>query len=418
MRQVTVRPSERPGWVELEFRYDEQIIGVVRRLRTRTWDPERKRWHVPSALLDGLAADLAKIRVKLRAGVTVPPKPATNSGIHPPRADAEPIGDGLPNSDPTDAAAFNASLLQKAEEELRLRGYSSHTRHAYLKLTRRFLSGLGSECATGAGARSYLLQMVGGGISVGYHGQLAAALRFFCEYALAESIPAGSLPSPRRGRSLPHVLSAEEVLRLVGALRNPGHRLMAQLMYASGVRVGEVVRLQYRDLDRDRHLITIRGGKGKKDRVTLLSDRAVVALDAYLGLTGSPGLPQGTSYLFPGSRPDRPISTRTVQHVITAAAKRAGITKKVSPHTLRHSFATHLLEQGVDLRYIQELLGHASTRTTQIYTHVTTRGLIRIRSPLDALDMRSVPDIPAGPHTPSIPDTPWSSQSHSHGETG
>ncbi len=279
---------------------------------------------------------------------------------------------------------INAALVRHAEEELQLRAYSSRTQIAYMKLIRRFINECGESRITLERARGYLLGLVNGGISQGYHGQVAAALRFFCEHVLREPLERGALPSPRRGQGLPQVLSVQEVRRLVDVTLNPGHRLMLLLMYSSGLRVGELVRLQMRDLDRDRRLITVRRGKGHKDRITLYSDHLETAFAAYCGLRERV---EGSALVFPGRRPDRSISARTVQHMVSAAAARAGIHKAVSPHTLRHSFATHLLEQGVDLRYIQELLGHASSRTTEIYTHVTTRNLLRIRSPLDALDM-------------------------------
>jgi site-specific recombinase XerD len=150
-------------------------------------------------------------------------------------------------------------------------------------------------------------------------------------------------------------------------------------VYSSGLRVSEVVRLRYEDLDRDRGLIHVHGGKGRKDRMTLLADAAMAAVERYLD-GKRPG-----SWLFPGNQPSRHLSARTVQKVVESARARAKIDKKFSVHALRHSFATHLLEAGTDLRFIQELLGHENPRTTQLYTHVSTRTLGQIRSPLDAL---------------------------------
>jgi site-specific recombinase XerD len=151
-------------------------------------------------------------------------------------------------------------------------------------------------------------------------------------------------------------------------------------MYSAGLRVSEVVRLRPEDLDIDRGMIRVRRGKGAKERYTLLSARVVDAIRIYLA--AFPSRP----WLFPGARPDRHYTTRSVQKIVHRAAQRAGIGKHVTPHTFRHSFATHLLESGTDLRYIQELLGHSSSRTTEIYTHVTTTRLASIRSPLDELD--------------------------------
>jgi integrase/recombinase XerD len=244
---------------------------------------------------------------------------------------------------------------------------------------RRFLASVPEGELTSQAVREYVAGFTERGLSAGYHGQLVAAIRLFCTKVLRNPALAADLPSPKRPRALPGVLSVQEVARLFAALTNPKHRLMALLLYSSGVRVGELVRLRAGDLDVDRRLIRVQRGKGAKDRYTLYSEAAADAVAHYRALY------RPDSYLFPGPRPDRPISARSVQKVIATAAARAGIAKRVTPHTLRHSFATHLLEQGVDLRHIQELLGHASPATTQIYTHVTHRDLSRIRSPLDTL---------------------------------
>ncbi|HSG29850.1 MAG TPA: tyrosine-type recombinase/integrase, partial [Candidatus Krumholzibacterium sp.] len=152
---------------------------------------------------------------------------------------------------------------------------------------------------------------------------------------------------------------------------------MIMLSYSSGLRVSELVRLTTADVDPDRMMLHVRGGKGRKDRYTLLSKTALYALREYVKVY------KPLKYLFPGDRPERHISKRTFQKIVSKAAREAGIAKHVSTHTLRHSFATHLLENGTDLRYIQELLGHKSARTTQIYTHVSKRDIARIVSPLD-----------------------------------
>ena len=153
------------------------------------------------------------------------------------------------------------------------------------------------------------------------------------------------------------------------------------MTYAAGLRVGEVVNLKVQDIDTIRGIVRIDQGKGKKDRISLLSSKAEMILKEYLEKY-KPG-----DWLFEGDVPGRHLTERSVQRVFESSCKKAGITKDVSVHTLRHSFATHLLESGTDLRYIQELLGHSSSKTTEIYTHVSTRDLKRIQSPLDSLDL-------------------------------
>ena len=189
--------------------------------------------------------------------------------------------------------------------------------------------------------------------------------------------PGDDLPRPRKERKLPKVLSRGEVLRLLGAVENVKHRAVMLLTYSAGLRVGEVVRLRCEDIDADRGLIHVRQGKRRKDRYTVLSEVAHEALRVYL-IQYRP-----KTWLFPGAALGRHLHERSVQKVFQRACQRSGIKKSVSVHTLRHSFATHLLEGGTDLRYIQELLGHASSKTTEIYTHVSTKDLGRIRSPLD-----------------------------------
>jgi site-specific recombinase XerD len=165
------------------------------------------------------------------------------------------------------------------------------------------------------------------------------------------------------------------------AVRNLKHKSILYLTYSAGLRVSEVVRLEFTDVDQERKLILIRQGKGRKDRYTLLSEIALNVLTEYIQKSGD----DVKTWLFPGNSPERHITERTVQIVFKNVLRKAGIKKDVSVHALRHSFATHLLESGTDLRYIQELLGHKNSKTTEIYTHVSNRNLIKIQSPLDVL---------------------------------
>jgi len=157
--------------------------------------------------------------------------------------------------------------------------------------------------------------------------------------------------------------------------------MLLMVIYSAGLRVSEASRLRLEDLDRVRKMIHLRGAKGKKDRYTMLSEKVMKELYEYLKVY------KPMKYLFEGERVGKPLSTRSIQHVFERAVEKAGIRKHVSVHTLRHSFATHLLEQGTDLRYIQELLGHASSKTTEIYTHVSKKNIASIRSPLDSMEL-------------------------------
>ncbi|MDQ0496779.1 tyrosine-type recombinase/integrase [Paenibacillus brasilensis] len=184
---------------------------------------------------------------------------------------------------------------------------------------------------------------------------------------------------PKKESKLPDVLSLNEVMRLLKAVKNPKHRAILYLTYTSGLRVSEVMRLRPEDCDRERKVLKVRQGKGRKDRQTLLSETAFAVVEQYIGAK------QPENWLFPGQREGRHLTERSAQKVFEKALAEAGIRKQVSIHSLRHSFATHLLENGIDLRYIQELLGHQNVRTTERYIHVSKRDIGRIQSPLDRI---------------------------------
>ena len=273
-------------------------------------------------------------------------------------------------------------LKEAMRREMRLRNYSRGTIKVYLQHMSDFTRFHGrspAELGTDD-VRRYLLHLAEiKGASASYRNQAVSALKFFYGRVLRRPLVIGELPRPKKDHRLPAVLSQNEVARLLGAVRNLKHRAILMLVYSSGLRVGEVVRLRARDIDAERRMIHVRGGKGRKDRCTVLSAVALDILRIYCRIY-RPG-----AWLFPGGREGSHLSARSIQNVVAAARRRAGIAKPFSTHALRHSFATHLLEAGTDLRYIQELLGHKSARTTQIYTHVSRRDLARIVSPLDRL---------------------------------
>jgi len=307
------------------------------------------------------------------------------------------------NKRPSEASS-GQPLLGILSREMRLRNYSHKTIKAYRSCVRSFLSYFSPRNPGDlkeADVREYLLHLLEKkNRPAGTVNQVYNALKFLYCDLYERPFVIEHLPRPRKERKLPDVLSQQEVLRLIQAVDNLKHKTMLMLTYASGLRVSEVVRLRIEDLDIERNLIHIRGGKGKKDRYTILPQSMHVLLHHYwktyqLGAFG---------WLFPGDVPSRHLSERSIQAVFERAAEKAGINKPASMHTLRHSFATHLLEQGTDLRYIQELLGHQSSRTTEIYTHVSTKSLGRITSPLDRLQ-RIIPGTHEGlSETPLIED--------------
>jgi site-specific recombinase XerD len=205
-----------------------------------------------------------------------------------------------------------------------------------------------------------------------------SAVRYFLKHILVrEDLP--EMKRPKRDQKLPQVLSAEELKRIFASQSNLKHRVLLQLVYAAGLRVSEASKLKVVDLDIDRGLVRVVSSKGRKDRYTILSERLKGALGAYLKKY------QPKNWLFEGQDQLSPLSIRSIQNIFYQAAQAAQIKKDVSIHCLRHSFATHLLESGTDLRHIQELLGHANSKTTERYTHVSNRILGRIISPFDRI---------------------------------
>jgi len=184
---------------------------------------------------------------------------------------------------------------------------------------------------------------------------------------------------PRHDGRLPKVLSQDEIGKILAMENNPKHRLLLMLAYSSGLRVSEVVALKREDIDLSRKVIYVRLGKGRKDRCTILSEKASCVIAEYCACNNI------ETWLFPGQIAGRPLTIRSAQHIFDKAVRRAKIAKAVSIHSLRHTFATHLLESGTDIRYIQELLGHSSVRTTERYTHVARRSILSIKSPLDSI---------------------------------
>jgi site-specific recombinase XerD len=381
MHAIRIHPRH-DGRLTLYVPMEAAMIERVKRLPGVRYHWEDRTWSAPGGA-PGLAAikrTLGGLQLRVARELVDP-----HAGRGAPSRRPSPNG-GMPRAAPASLDAPRQAVLDRYDDELRLRGYSPKTRRVYTAHVRRYLSELpGSDVRAGS-ARDYLLALVRRGVSRPYHNTAVSALRFLLRLEDPAGDQGAGLPRPRHERTLPVVLSAAEVRAILDATSNPKHRTMLMLLYSAGLRLAELLRLRVGDVHFDRGLIHVRRGKGRKDRYTLLADTGAAMLRDYIRCF------RPRDVLFPGARPDRPISARAVQKVLADAARRAGLARRVTPHTLRHSFATHLLEAGTDLRYIQELLGHKSPATTQIYTHVSQRELRRIRSPLDSLG------LPGGAH--------------------
>ncbi len=340
------------------FSYSPERVKTIKRIEGRRWDSKRKCWIVPYT--DDSVVSLKKLFNEELIVV-------------------EPLLDTNTNK-PEEVK--NKRLFELMEKELKLRGYGFSTRKAYIGHIRRLsvFFDKSIEDLDLEDLKDYILNLIDTKEkSHTYVGQAISAMKFLFGEVLSKSDIIMDIPRPRKEKRLPSVLGKDETWKLLTSVENIKHRTMFIIIYSAGLRVGEVVRLRLEDIDSERMLIRVRQAKGRKDRYTILSEIALRELREYV----KKYRPEG--WLFPGEHKGKHITERTVQKVFESVCRRAGINKNVSVHTLRHSFATHLLEGGTDLRYIQELLGHASSKTTEIYTHVSEKGIRSIQSPLDKL---------------------------------
>jgi len=281
-------------------------------------------------------------------------------------------------------------LRDQMKADLSLKGYSPHTQRAYLRCAREFArhfmrspGEMGEE-----ELRAFLLHLVEERkVSAGVHGMYVNALKFLYRITLKRPEVVENIPYPKRPKTLPDILSMEEVLAIFEAIDSLKYKAIIATAYGAGLRISEVCSLRITDIDSKRMLIHIRSGKGNKDRYVVLGEILLELLRHYYKIV----CPKG-DYLFPGQKPHRHITTTSVGKVMQKVVRKVGLSKRVTMHTMRHCFATHLLEAGYDLRVIQALLGHASIRTTVRYTHMTGRLLGRVCSPLDSIHIP--PDSP------------------------
>lgn len=273
-------------------------------------------------------------------------------------------------------------LREQFKRDLELKGLSTKTQQSYLKQVVSFSKYyqkspeiLGTE-----EIKDYLHHLIAErNLSKSYINQAYSGLKLLYETTLNRKWDMKTIPRAKKEQKLPEVLSQKEVKAILASVRNLKHKAILATIYAAGLRVGEVVNLKISDIDSVNMQIRVRQGKGRKDRLTLLSEGNLKILRDYFKYF------RPIEWLFPGADKDKPLTTRSVEKVMNKAVEEAKITKPVTVHTLRHSFATHLLESGVDIYYIQRLLGHSNIKSTSIYLHMTNMKLRNIKSPLDML---------------------------------
>ncbi len=279
-------------------------------------------------------------------------------------------------------------LRQRMIDDMRMRKFGEKTQLDYLRAVRNFTKYLGRSPDTAAveDLRNYQLHLVDHGISPASLNSAISGLKFFFTVTLDREDVMAKMQPVHLPRKLPVILSREEVRRLIAATRNLKHQTALSLAYGTGLRVNEVVSLKIGDIDSQRMTLRVEQGKGQKDRYAMLSPILLERLRVWWRVARAQGKMLDGGWLFPGLNPVEPLSSRQLNRAIHFAAADAGIEKRVSMHSLRHAFATHLLEQKVDIRLIQVLLGHKKLETTALYAQVATDILREVVSPLERLN--------------------------------
>jgi integrase/recombinase XerD len=388
--------------VSLKFPDDQGLIDLVRTLPDARWSNRLHCWHISDSE-DVIDILLRAFKGKAWVDYSALRKETLSKKVAQMRSDYKTLAAGSrgsgrgvaawhhgPDNETGGRAESTVKISPQAIEDLDRYGrwleahrYPPTTVRTYSGMMAAFLRFVSPKEATECGSDD-LVRMVNeyvlpGGLSYSYQNQLISAVKKFYKEICREVIDPGELTRPRVRHRLPNVLSKEEVRSILAAPVNEKHRAMLGIIYGCGLRRSEMLMLESGDIDRDRMLLTVRQSKGFKDRVVPLSRKLIEMIDGYVGRY-HPGV-----YLFEGQRHGEPYSAASIEKVFKAAVEKAGIKKDVSLHSLRHSYATHLLEAGTDLRYIQELLGHKSSKTTEIYTHVTEKSIQKIRTPFDDL---------------------------------
>ena len=374
--EFTINEADKRLSVRFTGRYDSIWVDELKSYGKLFYDKKRKVFMLPYSRLtaDSLSDYFTTAGVEVRVI-----RPALTGEV---RIERTTIGSEVRSRGLNDRAIEGIELLRGYLEENR---YSARTIESYISqlgLFFRYFSDKDPDQITRNEVSDFVNNfIIRLGLSTSFQNQVISAIKTYYEISGNGRIIPQTLERPRRSKALPKVFSKEEVSRILNSVRNDKHKLLLWMIYSCGLRRSEVTNIRLDDLDRDRSILHIREGKGMVDRIVPVSDKVWSKIDSYLGSYRPKG------YLFVGQGGGR-YSSESVYSVFRNALKNAGIKRDVGVHSLRHSYATHLHENGLDIRYIQELLGHKSSRTTEIYTHVSRRNLIAVRSPIDDLDIK------------------------------
>lgn len=298
--------------------------------------------------------------------------------------------------DETIRTAAISPLRQRLIDDMNMRRFSRATQHSYIRDVGRFATFLrrSPDTATADEVRRFQIEQRDAGVPAPTMNSIVSALRFFFTHTIDRPDLARKLIRVAHPRNLPVVLSRDEVTRLLNATTCLKHQAALSVAYGAGLRVAEVAALKVSDIDSERMLLRVERGKGGRYRNAILPADLLTLLREWWKAGRQQGVMHAQGWLFPGQQATKPISTRHLHRIVVEAAQAAEITKRVGPHTLRHSFATHLLEDGVDIRVIQALLGHSKLDTTALYTKVATRTVRAVISPLDKLGIVTPSEAP------------------------
>lgn len=348
----------------LKFQKNQTLMSLVRNIPNCKWSKTIGAWHIPDSPVG--KKDLLGLTVK---------------GINVHWSDQQMLATmaiAVPD-DLSDQTIQNLSLFRRYMVQRR---YSENTIRHYVEAVKTFLGFTGkpvSEITNADMERFNLDYVIKHRYSSSFQNQVINAVKLFFRRIHSVEFNVEKVERPRRKHRLPNVLSKEEVKLIITSPANIKHRAMLSLIYACGLRRSELLSLKPHDVDSKRGVLVIRQAKGNKDRIVPISDKIITMLREYYRMY------KPVVWLFEGQVKGEPYSEKSIQDVLKQSVEKAKIRKPVTLHWLRHSYATHLLESGTDLRYIQELLGHKSSKTTEIYTHVSTQSIQKLRSPFDDL---------------------------------
>ena len=345
--------------ITVKFKYDQEIIRLMRSFEGATWSRRLGVWHLPPVL--------KTFEILLSQLPTLSYNDKLNEDI---------FRKKLVNID----KLVSLQIPQEYRDKLLLKRYSLNTIKNYEYAFKEFMEYFIDKEINNILKSEILLYLkylvTNKKISSSYQNLVINSIKFYYEKVLGNGKEEYYLDRPTKEYKLPNVMAEEEIKLLLSTVSNLKHRCILMIIYSAGLRISECIGLKISDIDSKRMCIHIRSAKGKKDRLTLLSEKVLMALRKYYQEY------HPEVYLFEGDK-GQPYSIRSIQNIFKKAVFLAKIRKKVTVHSLRHSFATHLLESGVDVRYIQTLLGHNSSKTTEIYTHITKKGYEKLKSPFD-----------------------------------